>query len=136
MTKIVGTTKCDRKLSLANLVAANLNSLGYAASVLQNVTNSAGTHKDTCLVDSNLGRIHVTAQSQLKPNGFIDLDFGHDDQSFTVDKAFFAFGYNSTDNTGRTFVFMLNARHIVGKKKLLVSEMKQLAEKQPLSFIC
>lgn len=124
---IIGKSAHARKLSLAHIVAEHLSQ--YNAVVNRNVMNSAGNHTDSCLVQCDLGNVHITAIRPAGPNGYVELDFGHADQSFTIDKDYFAFGYDSKDNT-RTFVFILKAADVVGKLRMTLDEVRKLKVKE------
>ena len=119
---IVGSTKLDRKRSLAGIVASHLVSLGHQASVIENRVNSRG-HKDLVLVESDLGLIHLTASINQEPGGSIlASDVGDGSQDFLADKSLVAYGWIAKD--GRTIVMFVPVDAVKGNRAMTKDQIR------------
>lgn len=128
MTRLVGDTVAMRKKCLAELVRDHLMGLGHMAELVEHRTNSAG-HTDTVVVASSLGLIHLTATSSLDPNEKIRVvDYKHGEQHFLADKAYVAYGWNTSD--ARTIILLVPASDLVGADSLSRSELLKLSNRE------
>lgn len=119
---IIGKTVLDRKKCLASLVEEHLNSLGKAATIIENRTNSKG-HTDRVLVQSSIGLIHLTASVNQDPDGSIPTsDYQDGSQDFLADKDFVAYGWNTKDK--RTMIMFVPVDSVLGNKSLSKSQIR------------
>ncbi len=118
---IIGATVIERKKCLANLVKARLESLNQTAQIVEDRLNSLD-HTDRVLVESSIGRIHITASVSRDPNGSIPTsDFEDGDQSFLADKDFVVYGW--TTNDGRTMLMFVPVADVLGNRSLTKNQI-------------
>lgn len=117
---IVGKTVKERKQSLAEIVKKHLNDLGKKAELVFNRVNSAG-HRDSVLVESNIGLVHISATSSKDPNEpLLPLNFSRKPQDFLFDKDYVAFGWHTKDN--RMLLIFLRSSDVLGKSSITKDE--------------
>lgn len=125
MALITGNTIAKRKRALAEIVVRHLSGLGHHAELVEGRTNSSG-HRDTVVVESSIGFVHVAASGSTAPNDTIRAaGYSDGDQTFLAEKSYVAFGWNTKD--GRTMVMFVPASDIAGKASLPKSEIKRLS---------
>lgn len=122
---IKGETVVERKKCLANLICEELRKKGNTAETLFNEKGESG-HKDTVVISSNIGKIHVTATESKEPDSsFRGVQAG---DTWMEGKDFVAFGWNTKDD--RTMIMFTRPEDLPSGKSLSKDDIRKVNVKE------